>query len=291
VGDDRQLPEIAAGGAFRGIKHRSPTIELSEVRRQDEAWERTALDALRAGRTREAVSDYVKRERMTFGTTAETVRARLVADWWKAWDKAPAVMVAARRDDVDDLNARARLLMRKTGQLGKRELEVVGRAFAVGDRVMTTRNARRWLGVLNGTQGEVAAIDTTRGALTLKTDGGREVVLPASYLQSAHLTHAYAMTGHKAQGMTTARCFALGDDSLYKEWGYTALSRGKRENRLYLVGGHDIGREEVGGAVSYEADGTIQAIRTLSRSKGKEMASDEKGLAQVRELSRGAPRV
>jgi ATP-dependent exoDNAse (exonuclease V) alpha subunit len=140
-------------------------------------------------------------------------------------------MLAARRDDVDDLNTRARLLMRESGRLGKTELVVAGRSFSIGDRVMTTRNARRWLGVLNGTQGEVAAIDTKRGELTLRTDGSRKVTLPASYLSAGHLTHAYAMTGHKAQGMTTARCFALGDDTLYKEWGYTALSRGKKENR------------------------------------------------------------
>src|SRR5665809_15260 len=50
VGDDRQLPEIAAGGAFRGIKHRSPVIELTEVRRQEHQWERGALDLLRSGR-------------------------------------------------------------------------------------------------------------------------------------------------------------------------------------------------------------------------------------------------
>jgi len=285
VGDDHQLPEIAAGGAFRGIKHRSPVIELTEVRRQEQAWERAALDSLRSGKVREAVSEYVERDRMTFGTTAEAVRARLVADWWKAWEEGPAVMLASRRDDVADLNARARLLMRETGQLDEEELEVAGRSFAVGDRVMTTRNARRWLGVLNGTQGEVAVIDASRRGLTIRTDGGRNVTLPASYLAAGHLTHAYAMTGHKAQGMTTARCFALGDDTLYKEWGYTALSRGKKENRLYLVGGHDIGREEVGGAVSYEADGKVRAIRALARSKSKEFASDRNQVA-VRSLSR-----
>ncbi len=174
--------------------------------------------------------------------------------------------------------------MRETSQLGEQEFEVIGRLFAVGDRVMTIRNGRR-LGVLNGTQGEVLAIDAKKGKLTIRTDGGRQVTLPVSYLSAGHLTHAYAMTGHKAQGMTTARCFALGDDTLYKEWGYTALSRGRKENRLYLAGGHDIGREEVGGAVSYEADGKVRAIRALTRSKSKEFASDRCSAA-VRTLSR-----
>ncbi|CAN5676363.1 MobF family relaxase [soil metagenome] len=288
VGDDHQLPEIAAGGAFRGIKHRSPVIELTEVRRQEHQWERAALDALRSGLAMEAVSEYVERDRMTFGTTAEAVRAKLVSDWWEAWEGGPAVMLASRRDDVADLNARARLLMRDTGRFGKQELEVAGQSFSVGDRVMTTRNDRRRLGVLNGTQGEVAAIDAKKGKLTIRTDGGRQVTLPVSYLSAGHLTHAYAMTGHKAQGMTTARCFVLGDDTLYKEWGYTAMSRGRNENRLYLVGGHDIGREEVGGAVSYEADGRVRAIRALSRSKSKELASPERSSTVIRRLNRSA---
>jgi ATP-dependent exoDNAse (exonuclease V) alpha subunit len=212
---------------------------------------------------------------MTFRTTAEGVRSKLVSDWWEAWEKGPAVMLASRRDDVDDLNTRARLLMRETGRLGEKELVVAGRNFAVGDRVMTTRNAARRLGVLNGTQGEIAAVDTRRGELKLRTDGGLDVVLPRTYLQSGHLIHAYAMTGHKAQGMTTVRCFALGNDTLYREWGYTALSRGKKENRLYLAGGHDPGREEVGGAVSYEADGTTQAIR----SQGEDVGFGREGVA------------
>lgn len=69
------------------------------------------------------------------------------------------MMLASRRDDVDDLNARARLAMREAGLLGETELVCGGRAFAVGDRVMTTR---RWLGVLNGTQGEVVGLDEER---------------------------------------------------------------------------------------------------------------------------------
>ena len=99
------------------------------------------------------------------------------------------------------------------------------------------------------------------------------------------------MTGHKAQGMTTARCFALGDDTLYREWGYTALSRGKKENRLYLVGGHDTGREEVGGAVSYEADGKARAIRALVRSKSKELASDSGRGQKLKQVRASAWRV
>jgi conjugative relaxase-like TrwC/TraI family protein len=49
IGDDRQLPEIQAGGAFRALAERCGAIELREVRRQHEGWDRDALAALRAG--------------------------------------------------------------------------------------------------------------------------------------------------------------------------------------------------------------------------------------------------
>jgi ATP-dependent exoDNAse (exonuclease V) alpha subunit len=48
VGDDKQLPEIAAGGAFRALKEQLAAIELSEVRRQRDSW-RDALELLREG--------------------------------------------------------------------------------------------------------------------------------------------------------------------------------------------------------------------------------------------------
>ena len=50
VGDHRQLPELEAGGAFRGLVNRGLAIELTENHRQVNAWERAALDELRDGR-------------------------------------------------------------------------------------------------------------------------------------------------------------------------------------------------------------------------------------------------
>ena len=58
-----------------------------------------------------------------------------------------------------------------------------------------------------------------------------------SYVDDGLLTHAYATTVHKAQGMTCDETFLLGDDGLYNELGYTGLSRGRDTNRLYAVAG------------------------------------------------------
>src|SRR5207302_10346148 len=113
-------------------------------------------------------------------------------------------------------------------------ITIADRSFAVGDRVMTLRNDRR-RGVLNGEQGIVTGIDPHTQTVTVRTNAQHDIVLPPPYLLAGNLAHAYAMTIHKAQGMTCDIALTLADDSLYREAAYTALSRGRRENRLYLV--------------------------------------------------------
>lgn len=100
VGDHRQLSEIEAGGAFRALATRMPAIELVENRRQLARWERDTLALLRDGDGDGALSRYEARGRVMTGEDAESVRSRLVADWWAAGDPERAVMIAFRRVDV-----------------------------------------------------------------------------------------------------------------------------------------------------------------------------------------------
>ena len=249
VGDAHQLPEIDAGGAFRALLMRTQPIELTENRRQSEAWERKALDDLREGRAEEAIARYQRHGRIVLGEGAEDVRERLVADWWHAAGEGDAAMIALRRADVADLNDRARALMRASGQLGPDRLRVGERDFAIGDQVVTLKNAGR-LGVVNGTRGVVTAIDGEASELALRTTDGRDLRLPRAYLEDETerggptLDHSYAITGHKAQGMTTQKAFVLGSDDLYREWGYVAMSRGSEENSLYVVASTTHERDE-----------------------------------------------
>jgi conjugative relaxase-like TrwC/TraI family protein len=56
VGDDRQLAAIDAGGGFRALRLRLGASELVENRRQQQAWEREALELVRSGLVEEAVA-------------------------------------------------------------------------------------------------------------------------------------------------------------------------------------------------------------------------------------------
>jgi ATP-dependent exoDNAse (exonuclease V) alpha subunit len=60
------------------------------------------------------------------------------------------------------------------------------------------------------------------------------VTLPTAYAHAGHLDHGYALTAHLAQGSTVDRAYVLGSDELYREWGYSALSRHRTEARFYV---------------------------------------------------------
>ena len=64
VGDDRQLAPIDAGGGFRALRLRLGASELTENRRQHQAWEREALELVRSGLVEEAVVAYRAHDRV-----------------------------------------------------------------------------------------------------------------------------------------------------------------------------------------------------------------------------------
>ena len=87
--------------------------------------------------------------------------------------------------------------------------------------------------MINGQRGIVAGL--RQGQLVIRFDDGRWVGLPEPYVDAGHLDHGYALTAHSAQGATVDRAFVLGSDELYREWGYTALSRHRIEARFYVT--------------------------------------------------------
>lgn len=233
VGDDRQLPEIEAGGAFRAIAERTGAVELTEVRRQDRDWDRDALTALRDGKAGEWADAYVDHARVKTAPTAPEVREQLASDWWEAKEGGvDARMIAMRRSDVADLNDRARERMRDAGRLDGPDHDFASKAFATGDEIVVTKNYRA-LEVINGDRGTIT--DAQAGHLDVQLDTGKEVRLPGTFVSDGHLDHGYATTAHKAQGSTMDKAFVLGSQESYREWGYTALSRHRDESTYYLA--------------------------------------------------------
>jgi ATP-dependent exoDNAse (exonuclease V) alpha subunit len=276
VGDHHQLPALEAGGAFRGLVQRGLAVELTENRRQVEAWERGALELLRDGRAADALAAYQAHGRFRIEVTGDDARERLVADWWCAGDPDATVMIARRCDDVADLNARARRRLADAGGLGERAARLPGGEFAVGDRVVVKLNDLR-LGVTNGERGRVVGVSRRAVDVELR---GRVVRLDAEFLTGRTaqgdptLVHGYAITGHVAQGLTMDRAYVLGDEGMSREWGYTAMSRGRLANHLYAPAEPDDARVEYAPGDPAPDDPVGRLARALTRSDDTSLAID-----------------
>jgi hypothetical protein len=219
VGDPHQLPEIDAGGLFHALAHRLDAIVLADNRRQHAAWERAPphpLDDLRDGDVTAAITAYAKHGRIVTASTRDELAERLVDDWWAARQTSPSqtgLMVAGRRDDVDDLNQRARERLADAGRLTGPEMSAPGRAFRAGDEVLFTRNDYR-LGVVNGQRGIIRTVSDD--GLNVTT-AGCTITVGRDYLDNGHLQHGYATTAHNALYLTDDRQASVGPVALARE--------------------------------------------------------------------------
>lgn len=273
VGDPRQIPAVEAGGLLGGLAERMGAVRLTENFRQREAWERAALVDFRDGDLDRALAAYDANGRVVRGTSAAEVREAMAAGWWAATVSGDsALMLAARRSDVDDLNARARVRVAAAGRLHGPELVVGERPYQAGDRVVTLRNDRR-VGVLNGTRGTVVGVEVERRELIVRTDAGVLVTLPARYSDAGHVAHGYAVTAHKAQGANVDRAMLLGTDDLYRELGYAGMSRGRVANHLYVVGGEGLDPDLHHGVEPPE-EPDDRVFRVLHRERADSLALD-----------------
>jgi ATP-dependent exoDNAse (exonuclease V) alpha subunit len=220
VGDDRQLAAVDAGGGFRALRLRLGASELVENRRQQQAWEREALELVRSGLMEEAVAAYRAHDRVVAADSKPAATLALLQDWWTAWQQADhdptqgVIVLAARRAEVDRLNTACQELLAAHGHLGGERLQVEDRQLGVGDRVVCGHNAIAELGVANGSRGTITALDCQARTLTLSLDGadGQEITLARSYLdgrgrgeRNRRVDLAYATTGHRTQGLTRGR--------------------------------------------------------------------------------------
>ncbi|MER8691533.1 Ti-type conjugative transfer relaxase TraA [Mesorhizobium opportunistum] len=261
IGDPQQLQAIEAGAAFRSIHERHGGIEIGQVRRQRQDWQRDATRDLATGRIGAAISAYDAQGMVHQAATRDQARNELVERWDRdrqAEPEASRIILTHTNDEVRALNNAARERMRAAGDLGddvQVNVERGARSFASGDRVMFLRN-ERGLGVKNGTLGIVEEVTTQ--SMTVRVDDDRSVRFDLK--DYAHIDHGYAATIHKAQGVTVNRTHVLATPGMDAHGSYVALSR-HRDGMDLHYGGDDFATRD-------------RLDRTLSRDRAKDMASD-----------------
>ncbi len=261
IGDPQQLQAIEAGGAFRSIHERHGGAEIGEVRRQREDWQRDATRYLATGRTGHALAAYRSRGMVHEAETREQARADLIEGWDHDRQAAPErsrIILTHTNDEVRALNEAARERMRADGDLGDEvrvAVERGERSFASGDRVMFLQN-ERGLGVKNGTLGTLEQVSPQ--SMVVQTDDGRSVRFDLKDYN--RIDHGYAATIHKAQGMTVDRAHVLATPGMDAHSSYVALSRHRDGMDLHYGRDDFVGQDRL--------------VRTLSRDRAKDMASD-----------------
>ena len=242
VGDYAQLQSVDAGDAFGLlVGDRDDAPELVDVHRFTHEWEKTASLALRHGRT-QVIDAYLDHDRIRDGDAEAMTDAAYTA--WRA-DRSQglvSVLVAETRDDVSALNQRARADLILDGTLRPgREVELNdGVTAGVGDTIITRRNDRRlrngkdW--VRNGDAWTVTGVRDD-GSVTIRKAGrrfGGSLVLPTAYVTD-HVDLGYAITAHRAQGVTVDTAHVLVEPTTTRENFYVAMTRGKHANRAYVI--------------------------------------------------------
>jgi conjugative relaxase-like TrwC/TraI family protein len=243
IGDDRQLSAVEAGGVLRLIDREVGSVQLEHVHRFRDADEAEASlrlrDPMRPG---DPFSWYQDNGRVV-GGDSERMTAAVFEGWQNDTNAGVrSLMLAPTATAVADLNARAQAYRISTGDLDTSRSAPLrdGLAAHVGDTIVTRRNDSdlRIQGgrdrVKNGDLWTVTGIRDDGALDVAHAEHGAVIQLPAGYV-SRHVEVGYARTISRSQGLTTENTHVLGDATMSREDAYTALSRGKESNRLYLA--------------------------------------------------------
>lgn len=268
VGDWAQLQSVDAGGAFSMLVHdRDDAPELVDIHRFTHRWEKAASLGLRHGDA--AVIDEYDAHGRVHGGDTDTMADAAYTGWRSDMLAGrQSVLIAETHDSVSALNQRARADLILDGAVTPRHGSVVlhdGTVASPGDAVISRHNDRRlraagrgW--VRNGDRWTMTAVRSD-GSVTVRRAGrrrGASVVLPAGYVRE-HLDLGYAVTAHRAQGLTTDTAHALIEATTTKENLYVAMTRGREANHAYVATDRPDGVH----AGPHPSDNTAATARTV----------------------------
>ena len=243
IGDPYQLSAVTSGGLFADITRTPGTPELEQVMRMGADTEQAeATLGLRVGDT--AALDLYDGRGWVRGGHRESMLTDAVQAYLADLEAGrSSLIIASRNEDVDTLNEVIRAQRIAEGIVDSSHTTSVSRGdtVGVGDTVIARQNQKlftadsTYLGrVINGQLFTVTGI-TDDGALAVRDQNtGDDMLIPADYA-STNIHLGYAATIHRSQGATVDTTHAVIDTSVDRAGLYVAMTRGRRENRVYAV--------------------------------------------------------
>jgi len=146
--------------------------------------------------------------------------------WHEARGAGDTIVIAAPDHDTVDAVA---------NRIHDQGITVAGQTIGVRDEIVTLHNDRRLITstggwVRNGDRWTVRALRADGTAALDSLDGRGGVTVPADYLDE-HVALAYAVTVHKAQGLTVDRAVTIADERTTLEHLYVGMTQGRRTER------------------------------------------------------------
>lgn len=226
IGDRRQLQAVSGGSALRAVADVvARGAVLSQIRRQEIAWQRAASMVMAKGDAEAGLRAYAKNERLELISGEPEARARVIQAWneYRHAHGDDVLIITRRNADAGALNRAARAVLRAEGRLigpdlslatVDREGKIAPIELAQGDRIRFGENLSQ-LRIRNGTRGtiEQSALDRGEFKVAARLDDGRLIEERWSALvreergRSPHpprISSAYAGTAYSVQGRTSA---------------------------------------------------------------------------------------
>jgi len=267
VGDPEQLQAIEAGAAYRAVTERIGFVEMTDIRRQTEAWQQQATRDFASSRTADGLLAYEQHDNVHTFNTKHSAMTSMIEQWDEVRSQSSdktQIMLAYTRDEVRQLNEQARSMRCAQGELGQDytvETSRGQRSFAEQDRIYFLRNDNRELQVKNGTLGTIEKINDDK--LTVRLDHAdyeKACRVEFSLKDYNDIDHGYAATIYKAQGVTVDRAYVLASKYFDRHSTYVAMSRHREGADLY------VSRDD------FPSFGDLS--KTLSRERTKDVTLD-----------------
>ena len=212
--------------------------ELETVRRFRHAWEAAASLHLRDGNP-SILPAYLRHGRLEGGSRAEMVD-RAFAAWKDAHGAGESLLLMAGDNaTTEELSRRCRAELVARGHVGAESVRIATGHVSYGDEVVTLENDRRIKTsrgefVHNGARWSVTGTVPDGSIHVASLETGERAVLPSEYVRE-HVALGYALTIHKAQGKTAESAIVLVDEKMSAAQLYVGMSRGRDENRAFVI--------------------------------------------------------
>jgi conjugative relaxase-like TrwC/TraI family protein len=249
VGDPLQFSAIGRGGMFAHLIDTFGSIDLDQVHRFRNEWERDASLELRRGNI-DVIDLYEDRGRV-HGGGAVRMERDIIDRWWSARHEGRTALVMAPSNAVvERLNDKMQRRRLAAGELLPEGPTVkTGRyTLYVGDEIVTRRNERS----LRTDQGEMVknraawTITSIEWSGAVRAEGANgNVRLPAEYV-AEHVELGYACNEMVAQGRTVDDAFLYLDRPTTARGLYVGMKRGAQTNEVYVATvGDELARDVV----------------------------------------------